>query len=81
MSQVILAKRFSGEEAKAAGIVHEVCPEGEMMDRAVAAASKLQASKQLLDRRTLSTLKSDLYRDAYTALSEGISYTHSKSKL
>lgn len=77
----MLARRFGGEEAKAAGIVHEVCPESEMMDRALAAASKLQPSRQLLDRGTLSTLKHDLYRDAHTALSEGVSYAHFISKL
>ena len=81
LSLVILARRFSGEEAETAGIVHEACPEGEMMGRAVAAASKLQASRQLLDRTTVSTLKHDLYREAYTALSEGVSYAHTRSKL
>lgn len=77
LSQVILARRFGGEEAEVAGIVHEVCPLSELSDRAVAAAGKL-TSGEGLDRRTLSILKHDLYRDVYTALSHGIIYIHSK---
>lgn len=77
LSQVVLARRFSGEEAAVAGIVHEVCPLGDLTDRAIAVAGKLTSGGGL-DRRTLSTLKHDLYKDAYTALSNGISYAHSK---
>lgn len=77
LSQVILARRYSGEEAEAAGIVHEVCPLSELRDRAVAAAGKL-ASRHDLDRQTVTTLKHDLYEDAYSALSNGVTYSHSK---
>ena len=40
-SQVILARRFTGEEAQRAGIVHEVCPAADVTDRALAAAATL----------------------------------------
>ena len=43
------ARRYGGPEALAAGIVEEVAPEGEVLERAVAAASRLAH----LDRRTL----------------------------
>lgn len=77
LNQVVLARRFGGEEAKMAGIVHEVCPLRDLRDRAIAAAGKLAGSKGL-DRKTLSTLKHDIYRDVYTALSNSISHGHSK---
>ena len=81
LSQAILARRYGGEEAEQAGIVHEVCSATEMAARAAAAAERLTRSGQkYLDRRTLATLKQDLYREAYTTLSDGISYSW-KSKL
>ena len=76
-SQVILAKRYGGVDAQAAGIVDEVCPLAELRDTAIAAAGKL-AGREGLDRRTLVTLKRDLYRDAYCSLSAGVTYTPSK---
>lgn len=66
---MVLGKRYSGEEAERAGIVNEVCPPDELRDTAIATACKLAGSEGL-DRRTLSTLKYDLYRDVILALSE-----------
>ena len=75
-AQVILAKRYSGEEAEAAGIVQEVCPPTDIItERAVSAAAGLAGARHhlhphlKLDRKTLATLKHRLYRDAYSALS------------
>ena len=78
-SQVLLARRFSGPEAEEAGIVHEVCTAGEMTERAAVVAAKL-SNRQHLDRKTVATLKHSLYRDAYSTLSDGVSYSL-KSKL
>ena len=64
----MLGKRYTGEEAKATGIVDEVCPLAQLRETAIAAAGRLAG--QGLDRRTLSTLKYDLYRDIAQALTE-----------
>ena len=66
---MVLGKRYSGEDAQAAGIVDEVCPLAELRDTAIAAAGKL-AGREGLDRRTLVALKRDLYRDVLRALTE-----------
>ena len=66
---VVLGKRYTGPEAEAAGIVHETCPLAELKDRAIAAASRL-AGEEGLDRKTLSALKHDLYKDVVQVLSE-----------
>ena len=66
---VVLGKRYTGPEAEAAGIVDETCPLAELKDRAIAAASRL-AGEGGLDRKTLSALKHDLYRDLYRILME-----------
>jgi enoyl-CoA hydratase/carnithine racemase len=65
---VVLGQRYTGEEAKAAGIVDEVCPLAELRDTAITAAVRLAG--QGLDRRTLSTLKYDLHREIVQALTE-----------
>ena len=68
-SSVVLGKRYTGIEAEAAGIVDEVCPPAQLRDTAIAAAGRLAGSEGL-DRKTLSTLKRDLYRDVVQALTE-----------
>ena len=68
-ASLVLGKRYSGEDAQAAGIVDEVCPLAELRDTAIAAAGKL-AGRDGLDRRTLVALKRDLYRDVVRALAE-----------
>lgn len=82
-SQVILARRFTGEDAQRAGIVHEVCPAADVTDRALAAAATLTRGRphQRLHRETLATIKRHLYSDAYSSLSNGINYSLHKSKL
>ena len=65
----MLGKRYSGVEACTAGIVDAVSPPAELRDAAIAAACRL-AGKEGLDRRTLSTLKYDLYRNVVQFLSE-----------
>ena len=62
-------KRYSGEDALRAGLVDEVAPPGQLRERAVSAADRLAGSEGL-DRKTLSTLKRDLYRDVVQALTE-----------
>ena len=66
---MVLGKRYTGIEAEAAGIVDEVCPPAQLRDTAIAAAGRLAGSEGL-DRKTLFTLKRDLYRDVVLALSE-----------
>jgi enoyl-CoA hydratase/carnithine racemase len=65
---VVLGKRYSGEEAEKAGIVDELSPPDELRAAAIAAAGRLAG--QGLDRRSLSTLKYDLYRDIAVAMAE-----------
>ena len=83
LSQAILAQRFTGDEAQRAGIVHEVCPAVEVTDRALSVGARLAGDKPhlRLHRDTLATLKRQLYSEAYTTLSSGLSYSHHKSKL
>ena len=69
---IVLGKRYTGEEAKAAGIVNEVSSPEELKDSAIAAANKLAGDG--LDRKTLATLKYDLYRDVYRALNEPVRF-------
>ena len=84
--QVILARRFTGEEARATGLVHEVCSGPHMTESALSAAARLTDGKphQQLHRETLATIKRQLYSDTHDALSRGISFPrqhHHKSKL
>ena len=83
LSQAILAQRFTGEEAQRAGIVHEVCPGAEVTDRALSVGARLAGDRphMRLHRATLATLKCQLYSEAYTTLSNGLSYSLHKSKL
>ena len=69
---IVLGKRYTAEEAKTAGIVNEVSSLKELKDSAVAAANRLAGDG--LDRKTLATLKHDLYRDVYRALNEPVRF-------
>ena len=66
---MVLGRRYTGEEARAAGIVDEVAPLDHLKETAISAANRLAGSEGL-DRKTLSTLKRDLYRDVVKALTE-----------
>ena len=69
---IILGKRYTGEEAKMARIVNEVSSLEELKDSAIAAANRLAGDG--LDRKTLATIKRDLYRDVYQALNEPVRF-------
>ena len=66
---LVLGKRYSGVEAHKAGLVDELCSPTELRDTAITAACRLVGSEGL-DRRTLTVLKRDLYRDVVQALIE-----------
>lgn len=57
-------RRYTGAEAKAAGIVEEVLPEAELLPRALALAAPLAAKAHPVMRR----LKADLYPQVLAAL-------------
>ncbi|HUB38251.1 MAG TPA: enoyl-CoA hydratase/isomerase family protein [Streptosporangiaceae bacterium] len=61
---LVTGRRYGGSEALAAGIVHGVAPEGEVLAEAV----KIAASLAGKDRRTLAEHKRLLYGDAIAAL-------------
>ena len=66
---LVLGRRYTGVEAHTAGIVDEVCPPEQLREVALAAAGRL-AGTEGLDRRTLTALKHDLYKDVIQALSD-----------
>ena len=66
---VVLGRKYTGKEAKAAGIVDELCLQAQLKSTAITAACRLVGSEGL-DRRTLTVLKRDLYRDVVQALTE-----------
>lgn len=68
---VVLGRRYTAEEAKEAKIVNEVCSISKLEETALTAAGRL-AGKDGLDRRTLATIKHDLYRNAYASLNEPV---------
>lgn len=70
---MVLGRRYTAKEAKESKIVDEVCPMSQLEERALAAAEKL-AGKEGLDRRTLATIKSDLYRDTLASLNEPVRF-------
>ena len=69
---LILGMQYTAEEAKTAGIVNEVSSLEELKDSAIAAANRLAGDG--LDRKTLATLKHDVYRDVYRALNEPVRF-------
>lgn len=81
-SEVILAMRYDGYKAREAGIVHEVCSATDITDRAISIGTKLTGTQHhlKLDRRTTATLKHHLYRVAYTALSDNVTFTLNELK-
>ena len=64
---LVLGRRYTGVEAHTAGIVDEVCPPEQLREVALAAAGRLAGTEDL-DRRTLTALKHDLYKDVIQAL-------------
>ncbi len=69
----MLGKRYTAEEALSAKIVNEVCSMEELRERAIAAGNRL-AGKDGLDRKVLSSLKYDFYRDTYRSLMDPIQF-------
>lgn len=70
---MVLGKRYTAEEAKAVGIIKEVCPVSQLESRAIAAGNRL-AGEDGLDRTTIAAIKHDLYRDTYRSLMEPVRY-------
>lgn len=70
---IVLGRRYTAEEALASKMVQEICPVEQLKETAIAAGLRL-AGKEGLDRKVLSTIKQDLYRDAYKSLSGPISF-------
>ena len=70
---IALGKRYSGEEAKTAGIIHEVSPIEELKDSAIAAANRLAGDG--LDRKSLATMKLDIHKAVYRALHEPVKFS------
>ena len=70
---VVFGRRYTAEEAKEAKIVDEVCPMSELEERALSAARRL-AGEDGFDRRTLTCIKRDLYRDALSSLNEPVRF-------
>jgi len=56
-------RRYTAEEAKAAGIVHTICPEAEVLPEAAALAKKYGGKTPA----TLGTIKRDMYRQVLDA--------------
>ena len=65
----VLGERYTGEQAKEAELVDEVCAIDKLEQTALSAAKRL-AGEEGLDRRTLAAIKHHLYRDLCTTLSE-----------
>ncbi len=66
---LILGTRYTAQEALTAGIVNEISPVSQLLERAMKAGHRL-AGKNGLDRTTLVSLKKDTYRDTCIALNE-----------
>ena len=69
----VLGQRYTAEEAKEAGIVDEVCPMSKLEETALLAATRL-TGRDGLDRRTLSSIKQDLYKDTCTILNKSVQF-------
>ncbi len=61
---IATGRRFGGDDALAAGIVDEVAPDAEVLERAIARAAPLAAKAD----PAMSRLKSDLYPEVLAAL-------------
>ena len=73
---LVLGRRYTGVEAHTAGIVDVVCPPEQLREVALTAAGRL-AGTEGLDRRTLTALKHDLYKDPFQTHQNSIpGYSH-----
>ena len=70
---VVLGRKYTAEEAKEAKIIDEVCSMSKLISTAVEAAKRL-AGKEGFDRKTISAIKHDFYRDAYIVLNEPVRF-------
>ncbi len=70
---IVLGKRYTAEEALSSKVVQETCPMEQLKEKAIAAGLRL-AGKDGLDRKVLSTIKKDLYHDAYKSLMEPLNF-------
>jgi enoyl-CoA hydratase/carnithine racemase len=61
---MVTGRRYGGEEAVAAGIVHQTAPEAEVMSAALALAAPLAAK----DGGTIAEIRAEMYRPAIEAL-------------
>ena len=66
--------KYTAAEAKAAGIINEVCSLERLKTSAIAAANRLAGEGPVLDRKTLTTLKRDLYHDLYQCLNKPVKF-------
>ena len=66
-----MGRKYTAKEAKEAKIIDEVCSMSELKSTAVAAAKRL-AGREGFNRKTVSAIKHDLYRDAYKVLNEPV---------
>ena len=69
---IVLGKKYTAAEAKAAGIINEVCSLERLQTSAIAAANRLAGDG--LDRKTLAALKHDLHRDIVQNLKEPVRF-------
>ena len=69
---IVLGKKYTAAEAKAAGIINEVCSLERLKTSAIAAANRLAGDG--LDRKTLAVLKHDLHRDIVQNLKEPVRF-------
>ena len=73
---IVLGKRYTAEEALSCKIVQEICPVEQLREKAIAAGLR-RAGEDGLDRKVLSTIKKNLYSDAYGSLREPMKfYSH-----
>ena len=75
VSCLVLGKKYTGEEALNAGIVHRICSDAELMNTALALANETTSQgKEEYDNSMLHALKHDLYRDLCKKLNEPAVY-------
>lgn len=67
----MLGKRYDAEEALSGKVVNEICPVEQLKEKAIAAGQRL-AGEGGLDRKILSSIKHDLYKDTYRALMDSV---------
>jgi 1,4-dihydroxy-2-naphthoyl-CoA synthase len=67
---MLTGRRFSAEEALAAGFINEAVPDEQVLPAAIARAQALTSK----DRGTLATIKQRMYPGVLEALSEDVSF-------